>query len=77
MNMAMLRYGVLLSLLPLLSACSFQDARVRVGALVLIPALLVIAVMWLLNRRSGEEKWDEEHYPDSDEDDDREDHHLM
>lgn len=77
MKISSYRWSVLPTLLTLLSGCTFQEARVRIGALVLIPTMLVIAVMWLLNRRSGEEEWEEEHYPDSDEDDDREDHHLM
>mgnify|MGYP001128182972 CR=1 FL=1 len=68
---------LLLLLLPLLTACSFEQTRLRIGVLVLIPALLVILVMWLLNRRGAEERWEEEHFPDADEDDEREDHHLM
>jgi hypothetical protein len=77
MKMPLLRYGLLLLMLPMLTACSLGEATVRVGVLVLIPALLVIAVMWLLNRRGGEEKWEEDHYPDADQDDEHEDHHLM
>ncbi len=68
--------ALLLFLLPLLTACSFEQTRLRIGILVLIPALLVIFVMWLLNRRGAEESWEEEHFPDAD-DDEREDHHLM
>lgn len=71
------RGTLLLALLPLLTACSFAETRVRIGVLVLIPALIVIAVLWLLNRRGAEERWEEEHFPDADEDDEREDHHLM
>jgi len=70
-------WGVLLTLLPLLSACTLQDTKIRIGVLVLFPALLVIGVLWLLNRRDGEEKWDDQHFPDTDEDDKKEDHHLM
>ena len=70
-------WGVLLPLLLLLSACTLQDTKMRIGVLVLLPALLVIAVLWLLNRKGGEEKWDEQRFPDSDEDDEKEDHHLM
>ncbi len=77
MKKLLIGLGALLSLLTLLSGCTLQDAKIRIGVLVLLPALLVIAVLWLLNRRGGEEKWEEEHFPDSDEDDDREDHHLM
>ncbi len=71
------RIALLSGLLPLLTACSFEQAKMRVGILVLIPALVVIVVFWLLNRRGGEEPWEEDHYPDADKDDDHEDHHLM
>lgn len=77
MEILLSRCAILLSLMPWLTACSFEQAQVRIGLLVLIPALLVIAVMWLLNRRGGEQNWEEEHFPDADEDDEREDHHLM
>ena len=76
MNKLLSRWAIVMALLPVLSACTLQDAKIRIGVLVLLPALLVIAVLWLLNRRSGEEKWDDEHFPDAD-DDDHEDHHLM
>ena len=77
MHHRFLRLALLLALLPWLNACSLEQAKVRIGALVLIPALLVIVVLWLLNRRGGEEPWEEKHFPDADKDDDREDHHLM
>jgi len=62
----------------LLSGCGFDSSKVRVGVLVLIPFLLVMAVLWLLHRRPGkeDEDWEEGHLPDSD-DDDNEDHYLM
>lgn len=67
----------LLLLFPLmLSGCNMGNPAFRVGTLVLLPALLLIGVLWLLNRRGGEEKWDEDHYPDADDDDD-ENHYLM
>lgn len=71
------RASLLVTLIPLLTACSFEQTKIRVGVLVLVPALVVIAVFWLLNRRGGEEKWEEEHFPDADKDDEHEDHHLM
>ncbi len=72
-----LRSILLLALSPMLTACSFGEARVRIGILVLIPVLVVIAVLFLLNRRGSENGWEEEHFPDADEDDGKEDHHLM
>lgn len=61
----------------LLSGCSFETAKLRVGVLVLVPFILVIAVMWFLNRRpDGEDDWEKDHFPDCDDDDD-EDHFLM
>lgn len=69
-----------LSLLPLsLGGCSLDHAGLRVGVLVLVPFLLLIGVLWFLNRRPGgtEEDWDSERYPDCDDDDDNEDHFLM
>jgi hypothetical protein len=62
----------------LLSGCEMGTAKLRVGVLVLVPFLLLIAVLWLLNRRSaGEDDWEQEHFPDADDDDDNEDHFLM
>lgn len=77
----MFKAGVsrLLLLFPviLLSGCSFETAKLRVGVLVLVPFLLLIGVMWFLNRRPDEEDdWEKDHFPDSDDDDD-EDHFLM
>lgn len=73
-------YRVVL-LLPvlLLSGCSFETAKLRVGVLVLIPFLLLIGVLWWLNRRPGgeDEDWDKQRFPDTDDDDDNEDHFLM
>ena len=59
----------------LLSGCSEQTLSL-VEWLVLLPFLLVMLVLWVLNRNRGEESWDEEHFPDED-DDENEDHHLM
>jgi hypothetical protein len=70
-----MRIVLLLSISLLLSGCLEQTAP-RIGLLVLLPFLLVIAVLWLLNRNRGEEPWDEEHFPDEEEDE-NEDHHLM
>jgi len=63
----------------LLSGCSFETAKLRVGALVLVPFLLLIGVLWFLNRRPGDEDddWDKQRFPDTDDDDDNEDHFLM
>lgn len=72
-----LRIILFVALSPLLTACAFDQTRLRIGILVLVPALLVIGVLWLLNQRGGEENWEEERFPDSDEDDQHEDHHLM
>ncbi len=47
-----------------------------IGMLVLLPFLLVMVILWLLNRNRDVESWDEEHFPDED-DDENEDHHLM
>ena len=74
-------FSRLFLLLPvlLLSGCSFESAKLRVGVLVLVPFLLLVGVLWFLNRRSGggEDDWDKEHFPDADKDDDNEDHFLM
>lgn len=70
-----MRGGWLLALPLLLSGC-LESARERVGLLSLLPFLLVFVVLWWLNRRRDEEDWDEEHFPDVD-DDENEDHHLM
>lgn len=72
-----LQYGLLFPVL-LLSGCGFESTKLRVGVLVLIPFLLVMAVLWLLHRRpdKGDEDWQEGRLPDSD-DDDNEDHYLM
>lgn len=71
----------LLMLTPvlLLSGCAFDTGRLRVGVLVLVPFLLLIGVLWILNRRPGgeEEDWEKQRFPDSDDDDDKEDHFLM
>lgn len=58
-----------------LCGCMGQ-ADTRVGWLVLLPFVLVLGLLWLLNRHRGEEPWEEKHFPDQD-DDDNEDHHLM
>lgn len=71
-----MRVAQMLPLALLLSGC-MEHAATRIGSLVLLPFLLVMVILWLLNRgRSGEEPWEEEHFPDSD-DDENEDHHLM
>ncbi len=71
-----MRWLVLLLLTPLLGGC-LENPSGRIGALVLFPFLLVMVVLWLLNRgRSEEEEWEDEHFPDAD-DDENEDHHLM
>lgn len=70
----------LLLLLPvlLLAGCTMEPARLRIGALVLVPFLLLIGVLWFLNRRpGGGDDWDQEHFPDADDDEDNEDHFLM
>jgi hypothetical protein len=69
--------AMLLLLLGLpLAGCSLDHPGLRVGVLVLVPFLLLIGVLWMLNRRPGEEEdWGKEHFPDSDDDD--EDHYLM
>lgn len=68
---------LLLLVLPLLtSGCSLDSAGLRIGVLVLVPFLLLIGVLWMLNRHPAEEEdWGKEHFPDSDDDD--EDHYLM
>ena len=63
------------SLALLLSGC-MEQAFSLVSILVLLPFLLVMVILWLLNRNRGEESWEEEHFPDED-DDENEDHHLM
>ncbi len=69
---------MLLGLLSLfLGGCDMGSVAFRISALVLAPAMLLIAILWLLNRRNGEDKWDEDHYPDADDDDDDENHYLM
>jgi len=73
-----MRLSLLLLLPLLLSGCNVMDSPAfRIGALVLAPSLLLIAVLWLLNRRGGEDKWEEDHFPDADDDDDNENHYLM
>lgn len=68
--------GIFLLVLSLsLTACVERTAS-RIGLLVLLPFLLVMAVLWLLNRHREEESWEEAHFPDEDDDED-EDHHLM
>ncbi len=69
--------SVFLRLSPtlMLSGCMEQTSSL-VGVLVLLPFLLVMVILWLLNRNRGEEPWEDEHFPDEDEDD-NEDHHLM
>lgn len=71
-----MRLLLLLTQTLLLSGC-MERAASRIGALVLLPFLLVMVILWLLNRNRGEEPWEEEHFPDRDEDDENEDHHLM
>lgn len=78
--MSRLKVIRLLLLFPvlLLSGCAFETAKIRVGVLVLVPFLLLIGVLWFLNRRPGSgEDWEQEHFPDADDDDDNEDHFLM
>lgn len=70
-----MRWGWPLGLALLLSGC-LDSAGARVGLLSLLPFLLIFVGLWWLNRRRGEEQWDEEHFPDVD-DDVNEDHHLM
>ena len=47
-----------------------------IGMLVLLPFLLIVLILWLLNRNRDEVSWQEEHFPDEADDED-EDHHLM
>lgn len=72
-----MRSAVLMLLLLLLTGCNMGDPAFRIGALVLLPTLVLIGVLWMLNRRGGEDKWEEDHYPDADDDDDDETHYLM
>lgn len=74
----MIRLALFLLLPLLLSSCSMiGNPAFRIGALVLAPSLLLIVVLWLLNRRGGDDKWEDEHFPDADDDNDNEDHYLM
>lgn len=79
--MSRLKVIRLLLLFPvlLLSGCALETAKIRVGVLVLVPFMLLIGVLWFLNRRSGSEKedWEQEYFPDADDEDDNEDHFLM
>ena len=70
-----MRWHLLLSTTLLLAGC-LEQAGSRLGMLVLVPFLLVMVVLWLLNRNRGEEAWEEEHFPDVEEDE-NENHHLM
>lgn len=70
-----MRVALLLSITLPLTGC-LEQAGGRVGLLVLVPLLLVMVVLWLLTRNRGEESWDDEHFPDED-DDENEDHRLM
>jgi Ca2+/Na+ antiporter len=71
-----MRLVLLLSAITLLLAGCLERAPSRIGLLVLLPLLLVMVVLWLLNRHREEEPWEDEHFPDED-DADNEDHHLM
>ena len=77
MNETISRWYGLLPFVLLLTGCDIQSSSLRIGLLVLVPFLLIMGVFWWLNLRSvGKDNWDEEHFPDQDDDDD-EDHFLM
>lgn len=72
-----MRLILLYALTLLLSGC-LEQAASRVSFLVLMPFVLIFVVLWLLNRnRDGGAGWDESHYPDKEEEEENEDHHLM
>ncbi len=76
----MIKQGIVLLFPLLLSGCNMGSSSFRISALVLAPTLLLIGILWLLNRRGGDDnKWEEDHYPDADNDadDDDENHYLM
>jgi len=71
------RWFALMPSVLLTGGCALNESGARIGLLVLVPFLLILAVFWWLNRRSGEEDdWEKDHFPDQD-DDDNEDHFLM
>jgi len=77
MNVSIFRWYGLLPFLFLLAGCDMQNSGLRIGLLVLVPFVLIMGVFWWLNLRSvGKENWNEQHFPDQ-EDDDDEDHFLM
>ena len=69
-----MRILLIFTLASALSACGMENPGFRVGALVLLPIVLVILVLWMLLGRSSEEKWEEKHPPDEDDDDDHRDY---